>query len=254
MVAMISRAGFVRAVAVFGLAFVSVLFLESSLSAQAFSCPAGQIDVMKYFAMDQQRRPNQFMSGSPNPIYTEVYPNQDFASSGYWFWLKSPSANGFDVKAFDKNYVYMRSTELNWTNNSSFKRFAHDLPIAARCITPGKPGPQIKVANTTFNYYRSCSAYKSSNIGTAVNDLDAPVLMKAGGNLGYVWTRVLHYHYDCNSNFQSCSDEEQFFLANGYGLWQWRHYKNGSLSGSALMNNMKSGSAAETLPCQNSYK
>jgi hypothetical protein len=250
---MTTRAGFVRAVFL-GLALFSIVVPASFSWAQAFSCPAGQIDVMKYFAMDQQKRPNQFMSGSPNPIYTEVYPNQDFATSGYWFWLKSPNADGFDVKAFDPHYVYMRSTELNWTNNSSFKRFAQDLPIAARCITAGKPGPQIKVANTTFKYYQSCSAYKSSNLGTAVNDLDAPVLMKAGGNLGYVWTRVLHYHYDCNSNYQSCSEEEQFFLGNGYGLWQWKHYRNGSLAGSALMNNVKSGVADETLPCRNSYQ
>jgi len=251
---MVSRAGLVRAVALLGLTVFNIFFVASSLSAQTFSCPAGQIDVMKYFVMDQQRRPNQFMGGSPNPIYTELYPNHDFAASGYWFWLKSSSAHGFDVKAFDPNYVYMRSTELNWINNSSFKRFAHDLPIAARCVTAGKPGPPIKVANTTFKYYQSCSAYKSSNLGTAVNDLDAPVLMNAGGNIGYVWTRVLHYHYDCNSNYQSCSDEEQFYLANGYGLWQWRHYRKGSLSGSALMNNMKPGSAGQMLPCQNSYK
>lgn len=209
---------------------------------------------MKYFVMDQQRRPNQFMSGSPNPIFTELYPNQDFSTSGYWFWLKSASAHGFDVKAFDSSYVYMRSTELNWADNSSFKRFAQDLPISARCVTAGRPGPTIKVAKTTFNFYHSCSMYKSSNLGTAVNDLDAPVLLNAGGNVGYAWTRVLHYHYDCNSNYQSCSDEEQFFLANGYGLWQWRHYRNGSLVGSAVMNTLKSGAAYQTLPCRNSYQ
>lgn len=233
-------------------AFLSLVTVMSP--AQTFSCPAGTIDVMKYFAMDQQKRPNQYMSGKPNSIFTEVYPNQDFASAGYWWWLKSPTANGFDVKAFDKTYVYMRSTELNWTNNSSFKRFVHDLPIAARCVAAGKPGPQIKVANTTFNYYSSCSAFASSNIGTSVNDLDAPLLMSAGGNVGQVWTRVLHYHYDCDKNYNNCSDEEQFYLANGYGLWQWKHYKNGSLKGSALMNKVKSGKAYKILPCRNSYQ
>ena len=238
---------------VFVFALVGIL-LTGSATAQSFACPAGQIDVMKYFALDQQKRPNQYMGGSPNPIYTEVYPNQDFAASGYWFWLKSPSANGFDVKAFDKNYVYMRSTELNWNNNSSFKRFAHDLPIAARCVTAGQAGPRIKVADTRFNYYSSCSAYGSSTIGTAVNDLDPPVLMNAGGNLGKVWTRVLHYHYDCDQNFQHCADEEQFFLGNGYGLWQWKHLKNGSSKGSAIMNNVKQGIANKMLPCRNSYQ
>ncbi|MCU1295738.1 MAG: hypothetical protein JWO91_16 [Acidobacteriaceae bacterium] len=250
------RAAFVPVVSVVFWASLAalVVLLAGSSSAQNFACPAGQIDIMKYFTLDETRRPNQFMSGSPNPIYTEVYPNQDFATSGYWFWLKSPSAHGFDVKAFDQNYVYMRATELNWTDNSSFKRFIHDLPIAARCITSGKPGPEIKVADTTFNYHQSCGAYKSGTIGTAVNDLDPPILMNASGNLGQVWTRVLHYHYDCDQSYQHCADEEQFYLANGYGLWQWKHYKNGVLSKSALMNRMQQGITTQTLPCRNSYR
>jgi hypothetical protein len=251
---MTTRAGLVRAiVCVFAYSLLCSL-LSSSLFAQNFSCPAGKIDVMKYFAMDQQKRPNKYLSGTPNSIYTEVYPNRDFASSGYWFWLKSASAHGFDVKAFDQNYVYMRATELNWTDNSSFKRFVHDLPIAARCVTAGQPGPRIKVGSTAFKFYQSCSAYQSSTLGTSVNDLDAPKLMNAGGNVGNTWTRVLHYHYDCDKNYGHCDDEEQFYLANGYGLWQWKHYKYGKLRASALINKMQSGIATQMLPCQNSYK
>ena len=76
-----------------------------------------------------------FMSGKPNPLYTEVFPSEDFAAAGYWFWLKSPKAHGFDVKAFDPDHIYMRSTELQWEDNRTFKRFVHDLPIAARCVS-----------------------------------------------------------------------------------------------------------------------
>src|SRR5205814_9988563 len=100
---------------------------------------------------------------------------------------------------------------------------------------------KIKLANTKFNYYVSCTGYKSSTIRTAVNDLDAPVFVNASGSLGNVSTRVLHYHYNCDPNFQNCDDEEQFYLANGYGLWQWKHYKKGTLSKSALMNSMLAG-------------
>jgi hypothetical protein len=233
---------------------VLVLFVSGTVVAQDFSCPNGQIDVMKYFVLSQRERDNYFLGGSPTSVYTEVHPNRDFAPSGYWFWLKSSSAQGFDVKAFDSNYVYMRSTELNWSDNSTFKRFLHDLPISARCVPAGKPGPQVVVPDTTFKYYAWCSPYQSRTLGTAVNDLDAPILINAGGNLGQVWTRVLHYHYDCNKTFGNCKDEEQFFLGNGYGLWQWKHYKNGILKKSALMNTKQHGIAAETLPCPESYK
>jgi hypothetical protein len=234
--------------------FQSLFMFSGTLFAQEFSCPAGQTDVMKYFVMADSLRANQYMSGSPNPIYTKVFPDEDFSETGYWFWLKSATANGFDVKAFNGNYVYMRSTELTWTNNTTFKRFVHDLPITARCVLTGQPGPEIKVQNTAFQYYSSCKAYKESNIGTAVNDLDAPVMMDTGGNIGQVWTRVFHYHYNCNTDFAQCTDEEQFFLANGYGEWQWKHYHNGILVSSTLINNIEPGTTNATLPCADSYK
>jgi len=107
-----------------------VVLLSGTLFAQDFSCPAGQADVMKYFVMAKENRASQFMSGSKNPIYTEVFPDQDFADAGYWLWLKSASGNGFDVKAYGKDYVFMRATELIWTDNTTFKRFVHDLPIS----------------------------------------------------------------------------------------------------------------------------
>jgi hypothetical protein len=237
-------------------AFATFLFgalFPVPLFAQVFSCPAGKTDVMKYFAMAQGLRAGNFMSGATNPIYTEVFPNEDFAEVGYWFWLKSATANGFDVKAFNKNYVFMRSTELVWTDNTTFKRFVSDLPIAARCVTEGQAGPAVKVRDTYYQYYSSCKAYKESHLGTSVNSLDAPVLMDTGGNLGQVWTRILHYRYNCNTNFQECADEEQFYLANGYGEWQWKHYHNGALVNSTLIDNEETGSTQATLPCPDSY-
>lgn len=222
--------------------------------AQGFSCPSGQSDVMQYFVMGKQNRDGQFMNGLQNPIYTEVFPDEDFAATGYWFWLKSASAHGFDVKAFDQDYVYIRSTELVWTDNTAFKRFDTDLPIAARCVASNAPGPEIQVADTSFQYFSSCSAYKSSNLGTALNDLDAPVPMDTGGSIGQLPTRVLHYRHNCDSAFQNCGNEEQYFLAAGYGLWQWKHYQNGILVNSTLINNIEPGSASGTLPCTQSYQ
>jgi len=120
---------------------VFLLWLEASTwAADAFSCPAGQADMMKYFVLNASRRHNQFLDGKPNPIYTELLPDEDFAASGYWFWLKSSNSHDFDVKSFDPNYISMRATELTWADNSSFKRFEHDLPIAARCVEEGSAG------------------------------------------------------------------------------------------------------------------
>ena len=242
-----------RSLTAFLILFSGTVF-SGTVFAQDFSCPQGEADVMKYFVMSKDNRAGHFMSGTKNPIYTEVFPDEDFAETGYWFWLKSDKANGFDVKAFNKNYVYMRSTELVWTNNTTFKRFVNDLPISARCVPEGKAGPEIKVRDTNYQYYSSCKSYKKSHLGTAVNSLDAPVLMDTGGNIGQVWTRVLHYRYNCNADFQQCADEEQFYLANGYGQWQWKHYHDGVLVKSTLINNEDSGHTNATLPCADSYE
>lgn len=209
---------------------------------------------MQYFVMSKQNRQTQFADGQPNPIYTEVFPDLDFARVGYWFWLKSPSAHGFDVKAFDQQYVYIRSTELTWNDNATFKRSVHDIPIAARCVAKNAAGPEIQVPDTSFQYFASCNAYKSSKVGTSLNDLDMPVAMDAGGNIGQVTTRVLHYRYNCDTGYQNCGDEEQFFLGQGYGLWQWLHYRGGAVVKSSLMNDLASGTAIGTLPCPNSYQ
>ena len=210
--------------------------------------------MMKYFAMSHDNRAHHFLEGQPNPLFTKVFPDSDFAATGYWFWLKSPRAHGFDVKSFDETYIYMRATELEWKDNTTFKRFERDLPIAARCVSEGQSGPEITVADTRFQYFASCRPYKSSKLDRAVNDLDAPVLMDAGGNLGNVWTRILHYHYNCDGQFQHCKNEEQFYLGKGYGLWQWKHYKNGELLKSALMNDFETGTVQATLPCEESYR
>jgi len=130
------------------------------------------------FCDERRQEANHFLNGQPNPIFTRVFPDCDFATTGYWFWLKSSQAHGFDVKSFDEKYIYMRATELEWKD-----RFDDDLPIAARCVVEGKAGPELKIFNTRFQYFASCRPYKSSNVGSAVNDLDAPVLMDAGSDL-----------------------------------------------------------------------
>jgi len=210
---------------------------------------------MEFFALNQQARASQFMNGLPNPIYTEVFPDEDFAASGYWFWLKSASAHGFDVKAFDQNNIYIRSTELTWTDNTTFKRFNQDLPIAPRCLAPDAAGPEIQIADTEFQYFASCNPYKSSNLASALTNLDAPVVMDTGGNVGQQSTRVLHYRYNCDVTYQNCADEEQYFLAKGHGIWQWKHFRAGGLVNSALMNNLVAGTpTATTLPCPQSYQ
>ena len=92
---------------------------------------------MNYFVMAYPARVDSFMApGNANPIYTSIFPDDatnNYAASGYFVWTKSPVGYPWDIKTFDTQYVYDRTTELSWTDPTTFKRFDHDLPMTRRC-------------------------------------------------------------------------------------------------------------------------
>jgi len=171
---------------------------KNQSSSDLFSCPASQEDAMQYFVMRKDLRENHYLSGEANPSYTKIFPDVDFAATGYWFWLKSPEAHGFDIKAFDEKYIYIRSTELEWKDNSTFKRKEQDNPLTTRCVPLNGASPVERVSNARFSFYANCKPYKTSSLGTIVDNLDAPEMMDAGGDIGQVLTRVLHYRFNCD--------------------------------------------------------
>ena len=67
---------------------LSILFaalLSGAAAAQesaTFSCLAGKADIMKYFVMSKSRRSQHYLTGSTNSVYTQVFPNEDFAPQG----------------------------------------------------------------------------------------------------------------------------------------------------------------------------
>jgi len=201
---------------------------QASSDLQLFSCPAGQEDAMQYFVMRKDLRENHYLSGEANPSYTKMFPDVDFAPTGYWFWLKSPEAHGFDIKAFDEKYIYIRGTELEWKDNSTFKRKEQDTPLTARCVPVNGASPVERVSNARFSFYENCKAYKTSSLGTIVDNLDAPEMMDAG--------------------------EEQSFLGKSYGRWKWVHLKFGEVVKTTVVNHISKGTARAIPPCETAYK
>ena len=227
---------------------------QASSDGSLFSCPAGEEDAMQYFVMRKDLREDHYLSGETNPSYTKIFPDVDFAPSGYWFWLKSPEAHGFDIKAFDEKYVYIRGTELEWKDNRTFKRKEQDNALSTRCVPVNGASPTQRVSNARFNFYENCKPYKSSTLGTIVDDLDAPEMMDAGGDIGEVSTRVLHYRFNCDKHFENCKDEEQSFLGKGYGRWKWVHLKYGEVVKTTVVNHISKGTAYAIPPCESAYK
>jgi hypothetical protein len=234
----------------------------TSSNSNAMSCPSGTEDMMNYFSMGSPNQKTKFMGpGNANPIYTTVVPDYgaSYAKSGYLVWTKSSARYPWDVKTFDQNYIYDRTTELSWTDATSFKRFSYDLPMSPRCVAVGQPAPAIKVppAKTNFSFYESCAVTNTQNLGYVINEISAPAMVNTEGNLGTIQSREFNYQYSCNSNYGNCKYKEVFTLGYHIGLYDWKYYlnENGSwvLQQESKINNLDSGSLTPYLPCSNSY-
>jgi hypothetical protein len=246
------------------LIFALSVSLALSLSGQTTqSCPAGTEDMMNYFSMGYPNRLSNHMApGNANPIYSNIVPDlgTNFAVSGYMVWAKSSTGYPWDIKSFDQKYIYDRTTELSWTDPTSFKRFATDLPMSARCIKTGKAGPDLRIPSSATNYstYGNCSATGTLNLGYVLNSITAPVMIDTGGDLGTLKTRQFKYRYSCDANYANCTYMEVFSLGYQYGLYDWKYYINqgGSwvLQQESLINQLTSGAATPYLPCSTSYQ
>lgn len=231
--------------------------------AQTQSCPAGTEDMMNYFTMGYPNRlSNNMGPGNANPIYTNIVPDlgDSFATSGYFLWTKSQIGYPWDVKTFDQNFIYDRTTELSWLDPTTFKRFDTDLPMSKRCVPVGKYGGTIKVssAKTYYSSHSNCLPTLTQNLGYVINTISAPLSVNTGGNLGKIVTRNFTYRYSCNSSYQNCAYKEVFQLGYQVGLYDWKYYKNESgifqLVQESKINQFASGSATPYLPCASSYQ
>lgn len=230
--------------------------------AQTFSCPAGSEDMLNYFVMAYPARNSNFMGpGNSNPVYSTIVPElgTSFADSGYFVWTKSSAGYPWDVKAFDEDYIYDRTTELNWNDPTSFKRFNIDLPLSRRCIATSS-GTTIRVisASTYYSSYETCQSYLTQDLGYVKNVISAPAYVQTNGNLGVVKTRQLNYSYGCNSNYANCTDVEVFSMGYQIGLYEWQHFQNHggkwSMAQESDINEYDSGAATPYLPCSDSYQ
>jgi hypothetical protein len=242
---------------------VSVLVSCAGLFAQQReSCPTGTEDMMNYFTMAYPNRLTNFMGpGNANPIYTSITPDlgSSFATSGQFLWIKSSVGYPWDINVFDSNYIYDRTTELSWTDPTSFKRFNIDLPISRRCVPIKGRGGLIKISSSNTNYtsYASCSPTQTQNLGYVNNSISEPATSNVG-NIGQVKTRLFTYQYSCNSSYGNCAYKEVFSLGYGIGLFDWKYYvnQNGTFvfKQESVINQFKAGTATPYLPCTSSYQ
>jgi hypothetical protein len=245
------------------LLFVCAGLFVSANAQTAFQCPKNTEDMMNYFLMDYPDRTDHSMgSTSSNPIYSSISPEigAGYATQGTFVWTKSVEGYPWDVRTFDKNYVYDRSTELDWTDSTSFKRFASDIRISPRCLSTKSGSDTIKISpkQSTYRFYTDCESTQTANLGYVTNVISAPATTKAGGNLGTVKTRTLTYTYSCNSSYSGCLYKEVFSLGLNVGLYDWKYYiaNKGKwvLSQDSQINQFTLGQTVPLFSCPNTYQ
>ena len=213
------------------------------------SCPSGTYDMLDWMTLDSDLRGGQHLSGSANPIYTNMQGNK-------FYWTKGGNGSPWDIQLYDSHYVYLWITELVWNSPTTFKKFHGNFnePLVPRCAKAGTPGSQIYVPDTSYDIYTSCHNYTTHSLKKGVNQVWGPYTMSFGGNLpGNLPTLVISYRYNCDASYGNCGDKEEFYLTQRYGLVQWVHYAlvKGTYQQQqkSVFNTLKGGGTTPNFPC-----
>jgi hypothetical protein len=254
------------------------MLLFSFLGATAAACPQGQIDVVplmmgSYFL----NNPNAYMAADPAYINlsgfgnTNVYPQ--YGSSGRMWWSRGIDSSwtngtgyGWDVSAFDSNYVYFAFTNSSvggsLSQNPNYYRQYYDptdpagnnfWKITPRCVTTpqaGSPYSTILIPPSDGNTQSDTDFFnmagppgvpscQQSEDTTSVNGADFQLWppttytftppMKGNENIGSHPLMALVYRWKYDSSTQQYGNQEIFYFDQTYGWVAWTHQSwNGS--------------------------
>ena len=185
-------------------------------------------DMLSWMTMSSSMSSTHHMAGTANPLYTKM-------GSTRFFWTKAAYGYPWDVQLYDKNYVYLWVTELDWLNPNTYKVFHSsklgnfNLPLVRRYASGGYPGSSIKISDSTYQIHSSCTNYVTKNLGHVINEVWGPYNETLGGQLpNNLQTLVISYRYSCDANYDNCANKEEFHVAKPYGLVKWQHQSLGA--------------------------
>jgi hypothetical protein len=184
-------------------------------------------DMLAWMTMRPQLGATHHMAGTANPLYTKI-------TDSRFYWTKAASGYPWDIQLYDKNYIYLWVTELDWQNPRTFKAFnsptagKFNLPFAPRFANAGYPGSSIKISNSSYQIHSDCNTFVTKNLAYVINEVWGPYQETLGGQLpANLQTLVVSYRYSCDANYSNCANKEEFHLAQPYGLVKWQHQNLG---------------------------
>jgi hypothetical protein len=194
----------------------------------ATSNSAQTFDMLAWMTMRPDMSVTHHMAGTANPLYTNM-------TSDRYYWTKTAAGYPWDIQLYDKNFIYLWVTELDWQNPRTFKVFRSpklgnfNLPLVPRFAKGGFPGSSIKISDSTYEIHSDCNTFVTKNLGHVINEVWGPYKESLGGQLpNNLQTLVISYRYSCDQNYSKCANKEEFHVAQPYGLVKWQHQSLGA--------------------------
>lgn len=221
-----------------------------------FSCSADHpYDIVSWFMGDSDFRASSHLEGAHHSYHLQGA--ELAARMNHFYIVKSKKGWPWDIKLYDRNWVYFWATEngsQGWTDPRTYKAFEPPMPIAPRCAKGGFPGETVTLPSTPFGIYTDCGNRVEKNLGRVVNEVWGPYQLSFGGDLPpNTETLVISYRYSCDANYTNCAHKEAYYLTEKYGLVQWAEWKLVSgqyqLVSQAVNNLVRPGSVAPLTTC-----
>lgn len=212
-------------------------------------------DMLSWMTMSPTLSSDHHMAGTANPLFTSK-------TSSRMYWTKAMAGYPWDIQLYDKNYIYLWVTELDWMNPRTFKVFhsprlgKFNLPLVPRYAKGGYPGSSVKISDSTYEIHSDCNTFVTKNLGHVINEVWGPYKETLGGQLpSNLQTLVISYRYSCDANYANCANKEEFHVAKPYGLVKWQHQSlgaNGSYNSPdnvTYFNHLASGQTSPITSC-----
>jgi hypothetical protein len=185
-------------------------------------------DMLSWMTMNPTLSSDHHMAGTANSLFTSM-------TSTRMYWTKTAAGYPWDIQLFDKNFIYLWVTELDWQNPRTFKVFhsptlgKFNLPLVPRYAKGGYPGSSVKISDSSYEIHSDCNAFVTKNLGHVINEVWGPYNESLGGQLpNNLQTLVISYRYSCDANYSNCANKEEFHVAKPYGLVKWQHQSLGA--------------------------
>jgi|SRR5581483_1738087 len=224
-----------------------LLLLSGFASAQ---CPASMDDMVSWML---PKFHYHHMTGTGLTVYVQ-------STAGKMYFIKASKGYPLDEKRYDASYVYDSITEdgqnNGWSDPGNVKQYTGMGAILAhRCIgrALGKVDQAFNRAPSVFVRKQNCAIWSRNTIGYVYGNVWNIGFHDFGGSIGNVDTRVLKYHWGCDSTYNNCAAREELWLAKGYGWVEWKNYVNENgvmvLKQDNLANMFVSGNVQPDHPC-----